>query len=442
MQKTLEISEALWNGESDTYTHHPFEILDEFIEIKNKFWFYKGFANTIVAETKDGLIIVDPAANFDRKVKFKAIRSVTQARLNTAIYTHGHSDHTYGVPQYLDESREKGWPEPRVIAHHAILNRFQAYRETRMWKGYIDLRQFRGGNGEPFPTDVNFHPPNVTYSERLDIEIGGVQTLIRHTRGETDDHSWVFFPAQRILCTGDLFIWGMPNAGNPQKVQRYALEWAAGLRKMASLDPEVLLPGHGFPIIGAERVRQALNDTATFLEVLNEQTLAMMNKGMALETIISSIQVPEELLGRPYLQPVYDEVEFIVRNIWRLYGGWYDGLPSHLKPATEKAQGLEIAELAGGADKLVERAEKLVSEGGNDNLRMACHLAEWAIAASPDDPAVRRTLKRVYTERAKTEPSTMAMGIFVTRAREMGGDVEEWMKHPMVFLSQKDVWGK
>jgi hypothetical protein len=31
--------------------------------------------------------------------------------------------------------------------------------------------------------------------------------------------------------------------------------------------------------------------------------------------------------------PAYDEPAFVVRSIWRLYGGWWDGDSAHLKPA-------------------------------------------------------------------------------------------------------------
>ena len=42
-----------------------------------------------------------------------------------------------------------------------------------------------------------------------------------HCKGETDDHTWVWCPQRRVVCPGDLFIWAVPNDGNPQKVQRY-----------------------------------------------------------------------------------------------------------------------------------------------------------------------------------------------------------------------------
>jgi len=55
------------------------------------------------------------------------------------------------------------------------------------------------------------------------------------------------------------------------------------------------------------------------------------------------------------LRPLYDEPEFVVHNIWRLYGGWWDGNPAHLHPPGERAVATEVAELAGGADTLAWR---------------------------------------------------------------------------------------
>jgi len=344
------------------------------------------------------------------------VRSVTGRNLHTAIFTHGHVDHVNGVQNYAAESRANGWPTPRVIAHEATPRRFRRYRESAIWNGYINLRQFRGGQGEPiFPED--FYYPDITYSGQMTLSVGGVTAELYHARGETDDHTWIFFPETKVLSTGDLFIYAVPNAGNPQKVQRYCREWATALRHMAALRPEVLAPGHGFLIIGAARVQQALMDTAEYLDSLHEQTLALMNKGVSLDTVIHSVKPPEALVDKPYLRPVYDEPEFIVRNIWRLYGGWYDGTPSHLKPAPEKAQAEEIARLAGGVDKLAARAEELAAGG---DFRLACHLIDWASLAAPDDPRVKEAGGRVYAARAKVEPSTMANGIYRSAAVGFG----------------------
>jgi glyoxylase-like metal-dependent hydrolase (beta-lactamase superfamily II) len=80
------------------------------------------------------------------------------------------------------------------------------------------------------------------------LEIGqGKKTnfYLSHDKGETDDSTWVWVPEKKVLCTGDLFIWASPNCGNPQKVQRYPVEWSNALKKMLKLEAEFLFPGHG-----------------------------------------------------------------------------------------------------------------------------------------------------------------------------------------------------
>ena len=98
-----------------------------------------------------------------------------------------------------------------------------------------------------------------------------------------------------------------------------------------------------------------------------------------------------------------------MRNIWRLEGGWYDGTPSHLKPATEAERAREIAELAGGVAPLIARANQKLAAG---DVALACHLVDWAVAAAPDDKSAHEARMRIYAARADREESTMTHGIF------------------------------
>jgi len=146
--------------------------------------------------------------------------------------------------------------------------------------------------------------------------------------------------------------------------------------------------------------------------------VAMMNAGARLDEIIHSVRAPAHLLERPYLRPVYDEPEFIVRNIWRLYGGWYDGNPAHLKPAPESDVARVLADLAGGAIKLAERASLLAASGEDADLRLAGHLAELAALAAPDDLGIHAVRAAVFGQRAAAEASTMARGVFAWATSE------------------------
>ncbi len=404
-----ELADQLWTGAVSTLERHPFTPLMVLEEIADRAAFVSSMANVVALDTAEGLLLVDTGGFVFAPMVYGSLRNWSARPLHTAVYTHGHIDHVFGVERFDAEAVEKGWPRPQVVSHSALPARFDRYKLTSGYNSCINSRQFRATVAWP----VEYRYPDVTYDRTHVIIAGDERIELHHARGETDDHSWVWIPARKLLCTGDLFIWATPNAGNPQKVQRYPREWAAALREMAALGAEVLSPGHGVPIYGAGRVAQALSETAELLESLHDQTLAMMNAGAALDEILHTVRAPAHLLERPYLRPVYDEPEFIVRNLWRLYGGWYDGNPANLKPSPARVLAGELAALAGGATRLAQRAETLASAG---DLQLACHLIELAAQSAPGDVSIKRLRADLYRRRADTETSLMAQAIFRSTA--------------------------
>ncbi|HEX9711626.1 MAG TPA: alkyl sulfatase dimerization domain-containing protein [Actinomycetota bacterium] len=422
----LERAERAWNGELDLTREHP---LSGGIretgggeEIAPGVFFSTTLSNVAAFRTNEGLVLVDTGEFGLASMHHERIRSWDHSRLNLAVFSHGHIDHVFGVAPFEEEARANGWPPPEVIAHEAVPARFERYVLTAGYNAVINQRQF--GLTDQFTWPTEYPQPDRTYRDSLSVKAGADRFELHHARGETDDHTWTWVPSRRVLCSGDLFIWATPNAGNPQKVQRYPREWARALRMMADLGAELLLPGHGFLIVGAGRIRQALSDTAELLEHLHDRTVEMMNAGATLDEIIHTVTTPAHLLDRPYLQPIYDDPEFVVRNVWRLYGGWYDGNPSRLKPPRDSEAAAEIAALAGGADRLAATARERAAEG---RLRLAAHLADLAWRAAPDDPTVGSAHREIFDLLAETESSVMAKGIYRWAA---GGGTPSRPGHP------------
>lgn len=407
----LAISKGLLDGSLSIEDHYPvaMDTATEVVELGDGLAFVESFANVTAVQGGGELGLIDTGGVIHARAVHDAVRSWSDAPLTTAVYTHGHVDHCFGVPGF---EAEPGAPPTRVVAHEAVPARFDRYRLTCGYNGIINMRQFRL-DAPLFPT--GFRYPDETYREHMVVSVGDTELQLHHDKGETDDHTWAWLPARRTLCTGDLFIWVAPNCGNPQKVQRYPMEWAAALRKMQALEAEILLPGHGLPVVGRDRVSMVLGDTAELLESVTAQTLEMMNAGARLDEIVHDVQAPQRLLERPWLQPVYDDPEFIVHNIWRLYGGWYDGNPATLKPSREAVLAAELASLAGGVDVLAARASELAAGG---ELRLAGHLAELATLADADSAAAHAVRAEVFGARVSAEASLMAKGIFGWAAHE------------------------
>lgn len=415
MATMQELSELAWNGgraEADRLMARPGQLL----EVVPGVALTSGFGQSITISTADGLVVVDVSGAAHGEAVVGALREWTTAPVRRVVYTHGHFDHVGGMAAFDADARARGYDRPHVVAHENVPKRFDRYTRTSGYNAVINARQF---GARPLALEgrsqwERWRQPDETYADAMSFEQGGMVFELRHGKGETDDHTWVWVPSLKLICAGDFFIWRTPNAGNPQKVQRYPEEWAAALRAMAAMGAEVLVPSHGFPIYGSARIGQALSEAAQLLERLVAQTLELLNRGVRLDEVIHTVKAPDELLRRPYLEPLYDEPEFIVRNVWRMYGGWWDGNPAMLKPAREAEVARELARLAGGAAVLAARARELADSG---DLRLACHLAELAGLAAPEDREVHAARAAVYHARAESEQSLMSRGIYRAAAR-------------------------
>ena len=385
-------------------------------EVAPRTWFVKpSWVNVALFETDAGLVMVDAGFAADAATIHAAVRSVSDAPLHTVIFTHGHVDHAFGLRAFLAAG-----DRPRIVAHENVAARFRRYARTADYNTRINATQFRlDPEAVRWPReDEHFFWPDLTYRDSLVLDVGGESFHLHHARGETDDATWVWVPGRATLACGDFWFNVAPNCGNPQKVQRYPEDWADAAEAMAGLGAEILLPGHDTFQTGADHIRRLFTVQAEFLRTIVEQTIAGLNAGLTHDEIVDRVTIPEALAAEPSLQPLYDRPEFIARNVIREYGGWWNGRAADLLPAPADARAREVAALAGGVSALVARARTLADPASPEHdLRLACHLVEWAVAAAPDDADARACAADVFDARAASESSLMGKGIFSAAAR-------------------------
>src|ERR1700689_2127032 len=136
------LADRLWRGEVTSSEYHPVGHRGGMAEICDGVAFVPSFANVSAFVTEDGLLLVDTGSSFMAGTVHEEIRRWSGQRLHTAVYSHGHIDHVFGMPAWEAEAADHGWPAPVVVAHEALPRRFDRYRLTAGYNEVINRRQF------------------------------------------------------------------------------------------------------------------------------------------------------------------------------------------------------------------------------------------------------------------------------------------------------------
>jgi glyoxylase-like metal-dependent hydrolase (beta-lactamase superfamily II) len=87
-----------------------------------------------------------------------------------------------------------------------------------------------------------YQTPTLTFTDKLDIDIGNRIVQVRHLgRGHTQGDTVVYLPKEKILAAGDLLVYPVPHAS----FNGYPAEWVQTLHKMGELDVTSIVTGHG-----------------------------------------------------------------------------------------------------------------------------------------------------------------------------------------------------
>lgn len=340
----------------------------------------KDISNAYLVTTSDGDVQVNTGFmdNAERTRGLLAPRRT--GPLRKIILTQAHPDHYGGVPVMRE-------PETKVIAERRFVDTWHYFRDLgpylarrsrKLWGGTIK----RAANPPPPPEVV----PDIVVDRRYEFEQGGRRfEVISTPGGEALDSLTVWMPKERVAFTGNLFgpvFLAMPNlvtmrGDKPRLVQRYL----RSLDTVRKLGAELLVTGHGDPIRGADKIRASLDKMFAAVSYVNEATIAGMNAGKDVHTLMREIQLPDD----HKIGEFHGKVSWTVRSIWEEYSGWfhYDSTTS-LYGVPRTSIDKDLVELSGGAGALAKRAKEKLTQG---RTLEAMHLIDISLGAEPTHTA-------------------------------------------------------
>jgi cyclase len=172
-----------------------------------------GGGNIAVYLTDDGVILVDDMFDRDYAAVMEQVKSLTGKPVKYVLNTHQHEDHAGGNAKMLGASAE-------VIAHRNVRGNMVRLNQPGL--------------------------PRVTFSDEMDVNLGGKEVVARHYgRGHTGGDAVIYFPARKVIHTGDLFLTYPPQPFIDYANGGSALEWTSTLDEVLKLDFDTVIPGHG-----------------------------------------------------------------------------------------------------------------------------------------------------------------------------------------------------
>ncbi|MCP5002005.1 MAG: alkyl/aryl-sulfatase [Hyphomicrobiales bacterium] len=352
--------------------HNSIQFDKSVIQLAEGIWGAVGFAasNVYMVEGTTSVTIIDTTESTKAAENILAeFRAKTDKPVGRIIYTHSHRDHISGAAMFAPEgdvsilasspfsSDLVDVDENTIAPNKALGRRTQAQFGVGLSPQQRISLGCGPGNRPMEGLGAGYLEPTERINSDRDIDLDGVSARLILAPGETADHMVVWLPDLRILFSGDNWYHAFPNLyairGTPY---RDFATWAKSLAVLADLGADVLAPGHTRPVHGAETVREVLSTTrAAILHVMRETT-SMMDRGLSMDDIAAFITLPEALADKPWLGEYYGKIGWSARAYAAGTLGWYDGNPTHLGSLASKRRAEHIAELAGGAEPLMQAA--------------------------------------------------------------------------------------
>ncbi len=370
----------------------------EVVSVTKDIVYASGVGNTVLVATDEGNVVFDTGLIIQSAQQLRALQAAGHDEpARYVVLSHSHADHVGGAKLWRTDGTQ-------LVAHEEFLEEQRYLTELDPYFHGRNRTLFPWMPAEPSSLGLlnyrGLQPDiEVDNEEPYRFTLGGKRFEVIAVPGaEGADNIVLWLPDEKVLLSGDFFGPQFPQFPNVftmrgEKVRK-PIEYVHSLNRLLALEPEIIVPSHLSPVMGADAAREGMTRIRDAVQFVHDATVAGMNAGKSVETLMQEITLPEELA----LSQTHGKVSWAVRSIWEYYATWF-----HFRNTTElyavpiDAVFTDVAALA-TVDKLTDLAKNYLSEGSPEK---ALHALDLTASESPEVLAVRRSALETLLARAE-----------------------------------------
>ncbi|MHA1481394.1 MAG: MBL fold metallo-hydrolase, partial [Candidatus Thorarchaeota archaeon] len=187
--------------------------------------------------------------------------------------SHFHGDHVFGTSTFKDVE---------IFGSSQLIENLEKRKEENWTPEAFDTWKEGSPEYADYIDEIDIIIPKWGFDQKHIISDNQLRIEFYHSGGSTGCSAYAYFPAQRVLVTGDDLVaedWPFLTeaCGSPEKMIQ-------AFNHMLSLDPDIVIPGHG-KIVGKSHIQE-------HLDFLNE-LIKRVKAGIEIGTTSEELELPE-----------------------------------------------------------------------------------------------------------------------------------------------------
>ncbi len=426
------VNPSLWRQSRLVMLDGLFKVCDRIYQVRNA-----DISNMTIIEGDTGLIIVDPLVSAENA---KAALDLYYAHrphkpVHTVIYSHSHVDHYGGVEGVIRQEDVKtgkvrilapeGFMEA-AVAENVMAGTAMGRRAMYMYgttlppstTGHVGtglgLKNSQGTRSLIAPTQLITHDGETVTLDGLTFTF----LIAKDTEAPAEMH-W-YISELNALTAAENCVHTMHNLYTLRGAKtRDPLKWARALEETArrfGSTAQVMYGMHHWPVWGSENINAFLTRTSDLYRYIHDQTLHLANKGLTMNEIAETLQLPPELSQTFSLRGYYGSLNHNIKAVYNLYLGWYDANPAHLHQLPPEAAAKKYLAYMGGSQAILARAKEDFAKG---EYRWVAQVLDHVVFAEPDNREARELEADALEQLGYQAESGPWRNAYLTGAKEL-----------------------